>query len=373
MKHFNFDLYKESKQYFQLFDVYIKQFEKNKENVFNKLNINNSSYRRARDNEQTVGREIIKKLSDNYDLKIPSDSFIDKLEKVTTRIYNNLYYKVYDTFDDDSNFIDESLTDKTLMFPVLNLLKLFLIINSNISPKKVLEEYKELYEEIKKYKAFLTYELLEIFEIMSLFFEDEYINDGEWVTNYNNPMTYQILASRFYAKERYVEAIFFSLQAIEIMIEDQNFKRYLTVNHTLMSSLLYAGNYQECYNRVEKHYYCINSLNLGSSEINITEKYLYVSLLGLKEYNRIIKDLINRDDFNLTLLTCLLVALHSVSKKDLYKKYIDENIKLEEFDEDSAKYLKLLIYYLSHRDYKILKNLGKHAIMGSLINILKKI
>ena len=31
MKHFNFDLYKESKQYFQLFDVYIKQFEKNKE------------------------------------------------------------------------------------------------------------------------------------------------------------------------------------------------------------------------------------------------------------------------------------------------------------------------------------------------------
>ena len=32
MKHFNFDLYKESKQYFQLFDVYIKQFEKNKEN-----------------------------------------------------------------------------------------------------------------------------------------------------------------------------------------------------------------------------------------------------------------------------------------------------------------------------------------------------
>lgn len=43
MKHFNFDLYKESKQYFQLFDIYIKQFEKNKENVFNKLNINNSS------------------------------------------------------------------------------------------------------------------------------------------------------------------------------------------------------------------------------------------------------------------------------------------------------------------------------------------
>ncbi len=53
------------------------------------------------------------------------------------------------------------------MFPVLNLLKLFLIINSNISPKKVLEEYNELYEEIKKYKTFLTYELLEIFEIMS--------------------------------------------------------------------------------------------------------------------------------------------------------------------------------------------------------------
>lgn len=373
MKHFNFDLYKESKQYFQLFDIYIKQFEKNKENVFNKLNINNSSYRRARDNEQTVGREIIKKLSDNYDLKIPSDTFIDQLEKITTRIYNNLYYKVYDTFDNDLSFIDESLTDKTLMFPVFNLLKLFLIINYNISPKKVLEEYKELYEEIKKYKIFLTYELLEIFEIMSLFFEDEYINDGEWVTNYNNPMTYQILASRFYTKERYIEAIFFSLQAEEIMIKDQNFKRYITVNHTLMSSLLYAGNYQECYNRVEKHYYCINSLNFGNSEINITEKYLYVSLLDLKEYKRIIKDLINRDDFNLTLLTCLLVALHSVSKKDLYKKYLDENIKLEEFDEDSAKYLKLLIYYLSHRDHKILKNLGKHEIMGSLVNILKRI
>ena len=46
MKDFNLDLYRGTRQYIKFFDIYIKQFEKNKETIFLKLGINNNSYRR---------------------------------------------------------------------------------------------------------------------------------------------------------------------------------------------------------------------------------------------------------------------------------------------------------------------------------------
>lgn len=47
--------YKGSVIYFHFFDAYIKLSEKNKEQIFKELYINNSSYRRCREKEQRVG------------------------------------------------------------------------------------------------------------------------------------------------------------------------------------------------------------------------------------------------------------------------------------------------------------------------------
>lgn len=375
MNNFNLEIYRTTRQYIKFFDVYIKQFEKNKETVFSQVGINNSSYRRARDNEQNVGKEIVEVLSKFYSLRVPKYNDIDILEKLITRIYYNIYYKIDGTIDNDLNDINKELERKSLLFPVHNLLKLFIILNTNYSPKQIYEENIDLYLDIKKYTSFFTNELLEILEIISLFFEDEY-NTGAWATTYNNSMSYQILASKYYQKERYIEAIFFSSKAKEILIEDQNFSRYLSVNHTLMSSLLYSGNYKEALNVVTKHMYCIKSLKLTSSEMDITKKYLYVSLLGLKEYKKIIKEATYDESFNYTTLTCMLVALHENSNNNKYieyKEFIDKNIDFNELDDDTKEYLNALMYYLRHKDKKLLNKFNKYEIMGSLIPILKKI
>ncbi len=104
--------------------------------------------------------------------------------------------------------MEKELERKSIPFPIHKLLKLFIILNTNYSPKQIYEENIDLYLDIKKYTSFYTNELLEILEIISLFFEDEY-NTGAWATTYNNPMSYQILASKYYQKEKYRGNILF--------------------------------------------------------------------------------------------------------------------------------------------------------------------
>lgn len=97
MGYFDFSIYNGTKQYFKLYDVYIKVSGNNKEDLYYKLCINNSSYRRARETEQRVGKEIIYKLSKYFCFKVPKESTIIKLQDVANRIYSNLYFKIYDT------------------------------------------------------------------------------------------------------------------------------------------------------------------------------------------------------------------------------------------------------------------------------------
>ena len=371
MKYFSFDIYKGTKQYFKFFDVYIKQFETNKAKIFDELFINNSSYRRARGTEQNVGKEIIGKLSKYYGLSIPTSNQIYVLEKVINRLYKNIYYKVDDFGRDQFEVIAKEL-ENSLLFPVINLFKLFISLNSSKSPKNALVENMEAYFDVKKYRDFFIDELLEILEIESLFFDEDH-DDSSYVNTFYNPMSYQILASKCYAKEKYIESIYFSIQAKEILLKDQNFKRYITVNHTLMSSMLYTKNYNECLDLVTKHIMCVKSLGLEKQELLICNKYLYVSLLGLGDYKKIINDLKDEEGFNLTILTCLLVSLYKISKDNLYKDYINNHINIVELGDKNKDFIHCLTNYLSTHDRKQLIKLKSFDLAQFIIPILKNI
>lgn len=369
MSYFDFSVYKGTKQYFKFYDIYIKVSGNNKEDLYYRLCINNSSYRRARENEQRVGKEIIGKLSKYFSLKVPKESTISKLQEVANRIYNNLYFKIYDTYEDDINYLNSLLADKSLLFPVLKLLKLFMFVN-NKSPQLNITEDKELYNEVAIYEKFFTPELNEILEILRLFFERKV--DDEWSSNYNNAMSYQILASKYYLEKRYLESILFATKAKEMLIEDSNFIRYFTVNRTIMSCLLFVGNYEECNKIAEKQLLAVKALNYSEYEKEIAEDFLYVSLLGLMKYDYIIESLSDSDDFNLNRLSCLLIALYAKSKSKL-NEYIEENINYNELNDKYCEYIKGLIYYLNHKDKKLLNKLEKYDVIGSIFIIIKKI
>ena len=66
-----------------------------KEVLFEKLCINNSSYRRLRDYEQNVGSQIVDQLSNHYRFVVPTNDWIDELEIFTNRVYNKYKGTIY--------------------------------------------------------------------------------------------------------------------------------------------------------------------------------------------------------------------------------------------------------------------------------------
>ena len=91
--------YKNSKIYFQFFDVLLKKTDIKKEDFLLENDISPSSYRLSRKVEQNIGKSIIEKLCSLYGYTMHSDSEIEIIEKTNETIptyYDQLFN---DTFD----------------------------------------------------------------------------------------------------------------------------------------------------------------------------------------------------------------------------------------------------------------------------------
>ena len=372
MIQLDFSIYKKTQIYFLFYDAFLKNKSINKEILFKKIDINYSSYRRARDYEQKVGEQILKQLCEYYQLKMPSMKLIDQLEKLANKIYHNMYYKIYDTYEDDIKELDKLIEEKYILFPILKLLRLFLNVNANRPIYKVVNDNVELYNEVKIYRKFFIEELKEIFEILSFFFETE-IPEEEWSKSCDNALTYQILSSRYLNVNKFIEALFYAYKAKDIFLEDLNYKRVNLINRTIMICLLHIGKYEDCYKLAIKQKLSLAAYCQDNDETEMINEYLLVALLGLKRYDKIINLLINSKEYSLTTLTCLLVAIYENNKKD-YDKYFKENVYLEEFNEETKNIIINIDHYLHHKDKRILTKIEEaRKIMTPLIKILRKI
>lgn len=368
MKNFDLSIYKKTRVYFDFFNIYLKKQNITREEIFSILIINNSSYRRCRESEQKVGKQILKQLAEYFEFIIPNDIIIDELQEKINQIYHKMYYKIYDTYEEDQKYIDALLGQNILLLPIVKLIKLYLVVNSTKSVVDVKTEYKEMFEDVKSYLDMFTYELREIYEILNLFFGDEIVLNENWNQDYKNAMSYQIVASKCYFEKKYIEAIFFSKCSLEILLNDMNYKRIITVNRTIMGSYLYVGNYSECHKIAEKQILYLQSINYSDYELESAYMFEAVSLLGLEKYNEVEKMIEGYSKMNLTLLTCLFVALYQVNREKYIELY-NENI--EEFDSENKEYLFQLNKYLKNKDKNALSRLNNYSIMGGLIKILK--
>lgn len=370
MIKFDLEYYKNSKPYFYFFDTYIKQTDINKEKLLYDLGVNYSSYRRCREKEQKVGKIIIKQLSDYFKIKRVENEFLDNLSIYLTNLYEKLYYKIYDTFEKDEKYINDLINQNLIINPILLLFKLFLTVNSKKSVKNVYFENIDMFNKVKKYSSFFTKELHEILSLLALFFERD-SSECEWTDNFNNPLAFQILSSKNYNEKKYIESIFYAYKAQDILLSDFNYRRMINLNQTIISSLLYIGNYSECLTIVNKQISCLKSFNLYEFEFRSASISYVVALLGLNKYDEVITLLRDKCDYDMTELTCYLIALFK-SNKQKYKHYFSEEIDLTTND-DVSEYFKLLNYFLNHRDKKIINSLIKYQIPGYMINIFKKV
>ena len=171
-------------------------------------------------------------------------------------------------------------------------------------------------------------------------------------------------------KEKYIEAIYYSTKACDILLDEMNFKRYVSVNRTLMACQLCIGDYETCHMNSVKVLRSVKSLNLEQFEIDAAEDYYYASLLGLKRFDIIYKKLKDNNNFNKNKFTCFLVSMFKIDQT-LFSNYLKENINFKELSNEYCEYIKSICLFLGKKDKKQLDRLKDYSIMKGLIRILK--
>lgn len=376
MKKIDLSNYKLTQIYFNFFDIYFKEKEIKKENFLLDNNITPSTYRQCRKSECKIGSKIIKSLANMFSLKVPSIKLIDKIEDLFNNIYYDMYYKNYNSYDLYLETIENLLKENYIIYPILELAKLFLKISSNDSISVIISSNEQLFNHIKMYTLFFNNSLLEVYELIYLSFEKN-IKEDCWVKNYNNASAYFILASRSYMNKSYIETLFFAEKCKEKLYQDGNVNRILYLNNTIMSSLIHVGNFEECYIIAFKQLKSLESLSLNNDFlIDTCNKFLAISTLGKKEYDNILKRYSGYDSLTLTIILCLLVALHEkgIIEKDL-TKYNDfyKELEVDQLDEEYSTIIILLDKFLSKKRKNDLYELLNFEIMQHFKKILELI
>ena len=375
MKQFDFNVYKGNSKYVSFFDEYIKENGEVKKDLFKKLDISDSSYNRLRGCETNIGNTIINLLSSNYNLLQISNDSINKLSNLITKIYNNMNYRIFDSYDSDLKIIDKMIKDNSIMFPILYLIKLFMKVNVNLIITRIRKEDIELYNIVKRYEKFYTNDLLEILNFLSVIFEDELTLDMCININ-NNPMTYHVLSLRYYLEEKYEYAYYYAEKAKNILIDESNYKRLIMVNRVIIDSLLNLNEFDKALDYAQKNKLSLMALNFND-EISIYDNYIAISFLGLRRYKDIINLLFMKKDLSelSTIETiCYIASINMIiSKHNIYDDSDNINNIESLYKGLDKKMVVCVNSYLYKKDLNILNELGKNGATKSLIRVLRNI
>lgn len=360
--------YSETKYYFLLFDVLLKKVNITKEVFLKEAGISPSSYRKARTIEQNVGEKIISQLCTSLNYKNVDRKFIDDFEEFINNIYFNVYYKVYKTYDEDLKKLDELLKENYILFPIIKLIKLFMVANSHIESDEFITKYKEEFLELKKYTDFFNEDLLEIYDILSLLFEPV-LPESLLFKTFKNSLVYYSIVSRLCKDKRFVECLFISKKAEEILVKERNYKRLLYLNIKVMYSLSAIHSYQECYELANMQLYTLQSFVNTEFEFNNTIKHLVIASIALKKYSTIENVLMNKKNIYIMELCCLLIAKYHTDN-DEYTNMFNYYQKALKKEEDIYA-ITCIDSYLKNKDKKDLSKLENINILDTLIYAIK--
>lgn len=363
--------YKNSKIYFKLFDVILKNISITKEDFLIENDITPSSYRLSRKVEQNIGKSIIEKLANKYQLIIPSNDEIDKIENLLNNIYLDMYYKIYENYEDYKQSIDELLKKNFIIYPILQLFKLYLNANSHIGVELHIKENIDLYSEIGKFKEFYNEPLIEIYTTFEVLYSKKDVN-SYMMKSFNDTSLYFVLASRSLKELKYAECIYFINMCKDQLIKENNYKRLIYLYFKLMQCNLHFNNYIECYELSRQVILMCKSFNMDGYELETSKKIFAVSAIALGQYEEVVKIYNNKENINYNELSIYLVALFEYDKttyketlSNYYKETLEKNNgKLEEI-------LNIIDDYNNKGIKKLLDNLN-NIIMISFIKILKE-
>lgn len=322
--------YMQTKLFFQLFDVLLKEESVNKEYYLESVGVSPSSYRRAKNEEQKIGIQIMETLCSKFNLNIMPLEMIEEIESLANEIYFDMYYKVYDRYEKFLQKLDEYLSKNYNIYPIIKLLKLFVLINSSKFSNELYESYLELYNEVKKFKNFYNNDLMGIYNLFVLTFENNSI-DYNLAKELYGGFSYYIASFRAWKNKRYTECLYYAEKAKIILVEESNYKRIVNLNFNIMSSLMYLNRFEECFELAFDQLLMLESFGFKSDELKKTERYLFSSALVLGKYEFIIKRFKDFEVFQQNEICCYMIALNQTNINEyltFYQKVLEmENEK----------------------------------------------
>lgn len=370
MKELNLNTYKQSQPYFKIFDVLLKEQLINKEPFLIENDINPSSYRLARRTEQNIGHSIIDKLCQKFGYANVNEEIINELNIRLNEINYNVYYKVYETYEDDIKYIDKLLEKNYIIFPLLILMKLILIMNAGKTPFVLLEKIKDDYYNLKKYKEFFNEEFLELFLIVSISIEDFDPKDL-LLKDYDNPSLYFVASSKCCLNDRYLEALNYAQICKTKLINDGNYKRLIYLNYNFMSCYFYFNNYEDAYNIAKKQLLTLKSFKVIEKEYNMTMKHYLACLLALKKYKEIIKEVEKIPEITFNHFIPYMIALYHEDLEEYEATLKDIVYEDPNMVDEYTILVSNLDVFIKTKNKKSLANI-KHKIMHPLYDYLLK-
>lgn len=369
MNKLDFSIYEESKSYFSLFDILIKQIASNKDEFLLQQNISPTSYRRAKTSEQKVGLDIVMKLSEYFGFRLTSKEEIRRIDKICKKIYSELYYKIFDKFDCYIKIVDEELEKNHLLFPIFKLFKLFLNLNSTQEREKVIYENLKLFNEVKEYECFYTEELKELFVAIKIVFLES-IPNRVLMGDYKDGLIYYSIASRMNREKKYLESLYFAKKAERIFLKENNFFRIFYLNNIISFNYNALENYQKSYLIEHNQLLSLAAFHNEEFEFFATRLHLSVACIGLKKYKELLELFDCNCKFDSTELYCFLIALYYENIKE-YNLFLDK-INRQAISAHMRVIIDNIDSFLHKKDKNILMKLEKSNIHIPLLIILKK-
>ncbi len=367
-KTYSMDSYfKDLKYMIYFYDVMIKNSNMTKENLFAELEIPYMSYIRAKEDNTNAGRNVIVKLNNYFNIKDLDYSRQKEYEKTLNEIIYRFYYRGENIIEFEPILL-EYINENNYLKPLFSLLLLLIKLVRINSPRIVMEENIDIYNEVKQYKgSYFTSPFKEIFTIVEIFFSNNKFVEFDREMDIEENMKgilYNVYCTNAYLSKRYDLCLYYAKECKEYLIKDNNYNRISLVNLTYFACLNMIGEYNKCFTESKKQLIYLKQTNQAKDLIYTTEIHYYTACIGLRDYNEVIDSILPKKEIDEIEYEFLLIAsIHN--KKDyieVIERYKSDQSK---FSNIQNEYINLIIGYLSKKD----RSLYKERLNQSKINI----
>ena len=360
LKYFN-----ESEYVIDFFDCYIKYNKEDKKtNIFRNAKISYATYSRVKKGESNAGDIIAVKLRKYFKYKKINSKTFDVIENKINEIYNKIYFKYNDKYTIEIQWLDNLLSQKTTLEPVLILFKLLILATINM-PEKYKAECSILFLKIKPYMFVFKNCLKELYFIVELIFV-KVVDDLSLKSDYSNDLVLQVLSTKMLEMNNVFASLYFAEKVAGKFLDNGNIKRYLLVMSNTMACHNKLKEYEKTKIQGINLLGTFNSLKYDDIEYQLCSLHLLIAYLNLNLYKEVINLLVKSNKFNMNDICCFMLA----SRKLGDVNYLLLNSKIQP-DEIDKKQLITMLDDLDDEKMNILD--AKYCISKEILTLLNEL